>query len=269
MRITSAAITLLAFTSPVFAQEKPLAVSHKKSTIFTSTNDSCLRQAPLSHERLPYISSLGLYGNESPLDESGKRIHFANAAQTDRHIQSLLNPRSSLLSTDELYQTITDHISDVFKNFNASPYRAVNPAEKHGYSKTLLLSYGTVAIQIFIFTGQQQTPIHDHPGSCKSFTLAVNNGTLTEDLYELPHDHTQPQLKLSQVRSVGSTGVVGPAGEAFNGVHQHEHDVHRLKFECHDPQGNCLAVHLHVYKGIDGISKHQQASVKSIYPSQG
>ena len=265
MNITSATVALLAFAHTATSPKKAVEFTHQKPTLSTPTRGLSLRQAASSNNRLPYVSSLGLYANEAPLDETGKIIHFANAAQTDRQIQHLLPTRPNLISTDLLYQTITDHIAKIFKNFNIRPYQAFNATEKHGYSKTLLLSYGKVAIQIFIFTGQQQTPIHDHPDSCKSLTLAVNNGTLTEDLYYPADQHNQVQLKTSQVRTVGSTGVVGPAEKTFNSTHLHENDQHRLKFECHDADGRCLAVHIHVYKNIDGISKGQQASVKNIY----
>ncbi len=262
---TVAALSLARVTSP----NTTIGSICKKTTPaspITNTAGLSLREAPATTERLPYISLLGLYKNESPLNEQGKIIHQQNAAQTYQNIERLLNKHGAFLSADTIYKIISDNVITLFKNFNASPYQAYNAHDEHGYSKTLLLSYSNAAIQVFVFTGQQQTPVHSHPDSCKSLTLRVENGTLSEDLYYSAEPQSTPKFKAGHVRTPGSTGVVGPEDKVFNLESLHENDLHRLKFECHDPDGHCLAVHIHTYKNIDGISADQQASVKNIYP---
>lgn len=136
--------------------------------------------------------------------------------------------------------------------FDASIYAARN-SDVVGYGRYLLYSdpdpKERFCLQVFAFDPRQKTPIHNHPNECASY---IAQGSMMERLYELPELAT----------------AAGHAGQVAK-LHKHERPQtswagfgpaqlqvpHSLK-----NHSGSLAVSVHLYRDMDGVSDHQQVA---------
>ena len=127
-----------------------------------------------------------------------------------------------------------------------------------GYGRYLLHSdpdpKERFCLQIFAFDPGQKTPIHNHPNECASY---IAQGALMERLYERPED----------AAAAGHPGKVTKRVKddrpqsSWAGFDNTQLDVpHSLK-----NHSNSLAVSVHMYRDMDGVSARQQVAAAGIF----
>jgi predicted metal-dependent enzyme (double-stranded beta helix superfamily) len=211
-----------------------------------------------------HIARLSLYPNESPFCPKGLEIHTQNVAKLNENIQALLQKPET--SPQSQYEYLTKNIPNLMEQFNPEPYLPHDATQPLGYSKTPLYVKPNhfFTVQVFALSDHQKTHIHDHPHTCISYTAAVEKGIFTETLFQKTENGLMPTQ--IQPRQVGSLGVVGPAQELYQGQN-HINDIHQLSFQGDQSQNQGKAVSVHFYFKIDGMTKGQQAAVRTIYPA--
>lgn len=136
--------------------------------------------------------------------------------------------------------------------FDAGIYAARN-SEVGGYGRYLLHSdpdpKERFCLQIFAFEPRQKTPIHNHPNECASY---IAQGTLMERVYELPQDaadagHAGQVAKLQKNERPQASWAGFDLTQLLV--------PHSLK-----NKGDSLAVSVHLYRDMDGVTQGQQVA---------
>lgn len=136
--------------------------------------------------------------------------------------------------------------------FDAGLY-AARTREAGGYGRYLLHSdpdpKERFCLQIFAFDPRQKTPIHNHPNECASY---IAQGALMERVYELP----EAAADAGHAGQVAKLRKDNRPQASWAGFDRTDLQVpHSLK-----NHGNSMAVSVHLYRDMDGVSERQQVA---------
>ncbi|WP_233504273.1 gamma-glutamylcyclotransferase [Xylophilus ampelinus] len=160
---------------------------------------------------------------------------------------------------------VADALPQLLRDIGFQPeIYAAKSKETLGYGRYLLHSDTTpennFCLQIFAFDPTQKTPIHNHPNECASF---IALGQLRERLY----DDGKNAVKRDDKRFVKKLVGNERPQSSWAGFNAQELDIpHSLK-----NKSDSLAVSVHLYRDMDGISGGAQVAAKDRFermPSQ-
>lgn len=219
------------------------AMPHRGDHPVTGAAATALRQAEL---RLP-----GIYTTlATPAAQARHGHHQAAVAQALAELKA--QPRANGQDFREIVAQALRQGLLQQTGFDAGIYAARN-SEVGGYGRYLLHSDADpkerFCLQVFAFNPTQKTPIHNHPNECASY---VAQGALVERVYELPEEAAASE-HAGRVTKMRKDDRPHTSWAGFDDKHLQV--PHSLK-----NHGDAMAVSVHLYRDMDGVSERQQVA---------